>query len=165
MHSALSPAECITKISEQIDTGFSRFGSRPVTGKISESSLLLVKRKPYANSFHTILHATLRSAGSGTDIEGEFAVGTFVVGFYKFWLMFASAFVGLGCVICIWTLPSGNLGGVNFLLTSCAIFVFGIFLPIFCRHMARDEAPFLADFLRRTLSAGESQDKKQKQEW
>lgn len=165
MHSPLSPAECVAKISEQIDSGFLRFGSRPVTGKINESSLHLVQRKPYANSFRTILHATLRPTGSGTDIEGRFAVGNFVMAFYKFWLVFILIFIGLGAVICICTLPSGKLDGLIFFLGSCAMFVFGIFLGVFCRRMARDEAPFLADFLRRTLDAGEPRDKKQKQEW
>src|SRR4051812_21410120 len=88
----LPPAECASRLKAVIDTERSAlfsfaglFGSRPVVGRVTESSLRLRKRIGYRNSFQSFLTATMRPEAGGTLISGDVAMHPFVRVFMFVW--------------------------------------------------------------------------------
>lgn len=159
-----SPAECAARLAPLIDhegtVGLAlkgMFGSKPVIGEATASSLRLRKRLGYRNSFQTHLTATLQPTGTGTLITGEFGMHPLVKGFMT---------VGLG-VLAIAAVPFAIYSGVSFLrspgddatkhlfgvLVPVAMLAFGFGLVRFGRYLARNEARFLTDFLIQALEA------------
>lgn len=132
-------------------------GSKPVVGRVTETSLQLRKRIGYRNSFQSFLSATLRHEAGGTLISGEVAMHPFVTVFMFIWFGFVILIGGTMFVATVGTLffGPGNrhenawMGAV----IPPVMLVFGFGLVRFGRYLARDEARFLTDFLIQTLNA------------
>lgn len=162
----LTPTECASRLTAAIDTQRSAFisfagffGSRPVVGRVTESSLRLRKRIGYRNSFQSFLTATMQRGTEGTVISGEVAMHPFVRAFMFVWF---SGVVLIGGTMFIATLGSLLFGSGHWAQNSWlgvvippVMLAFGYGLIRFGRHLARDEAKFLTDFLIQTLDAHE----------
>ena len=135
------------------------FGSKPVIGRVTESSLRLRKRIAYRNSFQRFLTATMRPESGGTVITGKVAMHPFVRVFMTVWfggviLIGGALFVSsIGSVLSSSGSQAHNawLG----LIILPAMIVFGYALVRLGGYLARDETGFLTDFLIRTLDARE----------
>jgi len=133
------------------------FGSKPVVGRVTETSLRLRKRIGYGNSFQSYLAATLRPEAGGTVISGEVAMHPFVRVFMFIWFGGAILIGGTMFVATIGTLFFGSgskhqnawMGAV----IPPVMLVFGFGLVRFGRYLGRDEARYLTDFLIQTLNA------------
>lgn len=158
----LTPAECASRLSVAIDaerlTMFSVAGwsgSRPVVGRVTNSSLRLRKRLKYRNSFQSFLTATMRPEAGGTLISGEVAMHPFIRVFMVVWL----GNVGLiGVLMLLVTISSMMMGSDHAdqdawmgVVIPAVMFAFGFGLVGFGRYLARDEGRFLTNFLMQTL--------------
>lgn len=115
LRSPLSLNECYQKLVDSVDTSlFSMFGSKPIAGKISRTSIKIRKVIWYRNSFQIILKATLKEDPSGTTIIGKFGLHSFVKVFMFIWFGFIILFGGLFWIIAVGahilngTLPEGK---------------------------------------------------------
>ena len=162
--SPLSPVECQSRLSAAIDKerwptfsvlGF--FGSKPVQGWVTESSLRLRKRIRYNNSGQIFFTGTMRQYGRGTLITGSFAEHPFVRVSTALW--FGGMTLG-GGILFIATIGEmlfshprhGEWLGI---VVPPVMLIFGSGLVKFCRFLARHEPEFLTDFIMTTLD-GES---------
>lgn len=162
----LRPAECAWRLTAVIDTEWSAlfsfaglFGSRPVVGRVTESSLRLRKRIGYRNSFQNHLTATMRPEGGGTLISGDVAMHPFVRVFMFVWF---SGVVVIGGMMFLAAVSSLLFGGGNQYQNAWlgaiippAMLAFGYGLVRFSRYLARGETRFLIEFLVHTLDAYE----------
>jgi hypothetical protein len=163
IYSPLQPDECARRLLAAIDSersalfSFSSlFGSRPVIGRVNSSSIRLRKRIGYRNSFQTFLTAAMRPHGTGTIIQGKFSMHTFTRVFMPIWFGGVALFGVAGLLLSIFTRSSAQSPNTwLFLLIAPGMLLFGFVLARFGRYLARDEARFLADFLRHTLDANE----------
>jgi hypothetical protein len=164
MFSPLSPAECASRLAAVLDSdrlaGFSLpalFGSNPVIGRVTATSLRIHKRIGYRNSFQTCLTATMRAEAGGTLISGKFGMHPFVRFFMGFWfggiILIGGSF---SVVVAISLFPgSGHYYHDAWmgLVGPPVILAFGIGLVRFGRFLTRDESKFLTDFLVHALNA------------
>ena len=165
LFSPLPPAECASRLKVAMDTerlahfslaGF--FGSRPVVGQVTESSLRLRKRIGYRNTFQTFLTATMRPEAGGTVISGEFAMHPFVRVFMLIWFGGIIIIGGTMFVATASSMLSGSGQGQNTwmgVVIPTAMLAFGFGLVRLGRFLARTESRFLTDFLVQTLNAHE----------
>jgi hypothetical protein len=164
LFSPLSPAECASRLEAVIDSERSAlfsvaglFGSRPVVGRVTGSSLRLRKRIGYRNSFQIFLTATMQPEAGGTLISGGFAMHPFVRVFMLIWfggviLMGGSIFVAT--VRGTFSVTGGHRQNIWLgLVLPPAMLAFGAGLLRVGRFLDRDEARFLTDFLVETLNA------------
>ena len=164
LFSPLPPAECVSRLVAVMDTEQSAifslaglFGSKPVIGRVTETSLQLRKRIGYRNSFQSFLAATLRPEAGGTVISGEVAMHAFVKVFMFIWFGGVILIGGTAFVVTAGTIFFGSssqhqnawMGAV----IPTVMLLFGFGLVRFGRFLARDEARFLTDFLMQTLNA------------
>jgi hypothetical protein len=160
LYSPLAPSACASRIRAEIDVEkfvslSALFGSKPVVGRVTDSTLRLRKRIWYRNSFQTYLTATMRPEGSGTRICGEFAMHGFARAFMAVWFGLV-LLIGGGSFI--FALISG-LRDTSQLQSALSVFlfgapmlVFGTLLVWFGRYLARDEARFMTEFLRNLVA-------------
>jgi len=160
----LTPEECASRLMAVIDTERSAlfsfaalFGTRPVIGRVTDSSLRLRKRIGYRNSFQSFLTATMRREAEGTVISGEVAMHPFVRIFMIIWFSGVILIGGTIFLVTIGSLISHSAHQQQNAWVGAVIFpamlVFGYGLIQFGRYLARGEAPFLEDFLIQTLGA------------
>ena len=135
----------------------SSFGSKPVVGRITETSLRLRKRIGYRNSFQSFLAATLRPEAGGTVISGEVGMHEFVKVFMFIWF---GGVILIGGTMFVATVGKILFGSGNQhenvwmgVVIPPVMLIFGFGLVRFGRYLARDEARFLTDFLVQTLNA------------
>jgi hypothetical protein len=161
---SLTLAECVARLQAAIDSdrtvSFSVrrwFGSKPVIGSVSGTSLRLYKRITYRNSFQSQLTATLQPSADGTVISGTVGMHPVTIVFMILWFGLLSLLGGTVFLVTLRrmlfdeaTQPSDAWTGV---VIPLLMFAFGIGLVGFGRHLARDEARFLTDFVMRTLKA------------
>ena len=137
----------------------SLFGSRPVIGRVTESSIRLRKRIGYRNSFQTFLTATLRWEAGATVISGKVNMHRFVQVFMFIWFTGAVLIGGPMFVVSIASLIPGSTHQMPNawmgVVMPPVIVASGYGLVRFGRYLARNEAGFLKDFLMRTLDARE----------
>jgi hypothetical protein len=175
--SPLTPTECASRLTAAIDTGglFSfdaLFGSKPVIGRVTESSIRLRKRIPdyipikdrkpfkgYNNPFQTFLTATMRHEPGGTVISGKLAMDPPVRIFMFVWFAGVILIGGTIFLATISSLISGSGGHPQNQWPGVVIpplmLGFGYGFIRLGRYLARDEARFLVDFLIKKLDAQE----------
>ncbi|MEO5925539.1 MAG: hypothetical protein ABIR70_17085 [Bryobacteraceae bacterium] len=146
LFSPYPPEECIGRLSAALDVP-SKDGVLPIVGTFIASRVWLRKRIWYQNSFQTFLVVSIRPMKRGSAIRGSLGVHGGV------WLLFALTY---GAIL-VWALAALRRGdqtgaGVSFGLFS----LFGIVLFQFGRLFAREDGPFLKDFVVRTLKAKDS---------
>jgi len=133
------------------------FGSKPVVGRVTETSLRLRKRIGYRNSFQSFLAATLRPEAGGTVISGEVAMHPFVRVFMLIWFGGVILIGGTMFVATVGTMLFGSGSQYQNAWMGAVIppilLAFGFGLVRFGRYLARDETRFLTGFLIQTLNA------------
>jgi hypothetical protein len=164
LFSPLPPTECAARLAAAIDTESSvpfslngLFGSKPVVGRVTATSLRLRKRIRYQNSFQNHLAARLRAEAGGTVISGGVAMHPFVRAFMFIWFGGVILIGGTMFVGAVWTMLSSADGQRQHVWMGVVIppfmLAFGLGLVRFGRYLARDETRFLTDFLIQTLNA------------
>lgn len=164
LRTSLTPAECVSRITAATDivslvplSLSGMFGSKPVIGRVTESSLRLRKRIKYRNSFQSFLTATLRRDNGGTIISGRVAMHPFVRVFMFIWFGGGILIGGTIFVIAIGSMVFGSgrqpEGAWLGIVMPPVLLAFGYGLVRFGRYLARHEATFLTDFLIETLEA------------
>jgi hypothetical protein len=159
--SPFAPADCVSRLRGAIDGGVmvSLFGvgSKPVIGKVSESSLRLRRRIRYGNSFQTFLTATMRPEPGGTVISGACTMHPLVRIFNVVWFAIVALFGGTLLLATGWNALYGNGGPSREtlwgILIPLVLLSFGIGLVRLGRYLARDDPQFLMDFLAQILEA------------
>jgi hypothetical protein len=165
LYSPFDPVECARRISDAADVRTAVFsltgrgGSRPVTGIVNGLSIRLRKRIQYTNSFQTLLTATLEPSGNGTRISCAFAMHRFTRWFMRIWMIGAASLGSIIFIVSAGILMSGSSAARGDawlgLVVPLVLPVFGYALFKTGAYLARDEARFLADFLKQTLNAKE----------
>ena len=158
LRSPLPPIECARRIASAIDTDslFSLaflFGSNPVVGRVTESSLRLRRRIKYRNSFQKLLVVTMRPEGSGTVISGKFVMHPIIRVFTAIWF---TGVIVIGGALFVRALHLFLLGSVlredgvwqGLVFPPCMI-VFGLLLT---RFGTRADIQFIEDFLVEMLA-------------
>jgi len=152
----MPPSECVSRLAAAIDVERSAFfswtgmfGSKPVIGSLTETSLRIRKRIRYRNSFQSSLVATLRPEAGGTVISGAVAMDPFVRVFMYIWfgaltLMGGAAFFGA---------VSEHQDAWVGVKAPLIMLIFGVALVSFGRNLALKENRFLKGFLIETLNA------------
>lgn len=167
LFTSLSPEQCLSRLSAAGDIEHSllpsfssAFGSKPVVGRGTVSSLRLRKRVSYANSFQTHLTVSMRGEEGGTAIEGALGMHPAVQPFNALWF---GGVLLLGGTMFLVSLRSLIADGDDAMQNAWLgivvpplMLAFGYGLDRFGRHLARDEGRFLTEFLIRTLDARES---------
>jgi hypothetical protein len=161
LSSPLTPAGCASRLREVIDiegvaTALFGLGSKPVIGKISESSFRLRRRIRYGNSFQIFLFATIRPKAGGTLISIGFAMHPFVRIFSVVWFAALTLIGGKIFLSTAWTTlfdRSGDSRDALGIAVPLAMLGFGIALLRFGRYLARNDPRFLSDFLIEKLDA------------
>lgn len=158
LRSPLPLNECYQRLMESVDNSFfSQFGSKPIAGKISRTSINIRKVIWYQNSFQMILKASIKEDPNGTTIIGRFGLHSFVKVFMFIWFGFIILFGGISWIVSVGahvlsgTLPEGE-AWMGVLITPSLI-VAGIGLLKFGKYLSRDEPGFLTDFLIKLLDA------------
>lgn len=147
----------MSRLTDAIDPdGFGGlFGSRPVLGRVTESSLCLRKRINYRNSSQRYLTATIQRDSAGTIISGKVAIHPVIRVLLVAWfgtlsIMFLSS---IGSIFSAST--SQQHYAWRGAVISATMLAFGYAVVHFGYEQARDEGPFLTDFLIKTLDAHE----------
>lgn len=144
--SPFCPDDCASRLDAAIDSEWKFFGSKPVIGRASESSLRLRKRIFYNNSFQSILVATMRPEQRGTIISGTCGMRPVVrIGM----LIWFAGVILIGLPVAFSMLRTHDSMGVAI---PVGLLVFGFALIKFGRYLARNETRFLKDFLIQTLN-------------
>jgi len=163
LYSPLPPAQCVQRLGEAIDPerwpllrSGSWLGSRPVLGRVGNTSLRLRKRIRYNNGFQTYLMATIEPCGPGARIYGKFDVHYSTRWFYRVWTAFVLFFAAMVSISALSRLRSPashpEIDGMILLVPFLVLaFVWGVIR--LGRYLARDEAEFLAAFIREHLHA------------
>jgi hypothetical protein len=164
LYSRLSPSECVSRLAEAIDRqrviSFTSAGSHPVIGRIHGFSFCLRKRNSYRNSFQTFLTGAFHPQGTGTRIQGVFAMHILARVFMSLWLGVIVVVGTIMSAIVLFTMFSGNSphreGVWHVFVVPPVMFMFGVAVMQFGRYLARDEARFLTDLLRQVLTADDN---------
>ncbi|MBE7211210.1 MAG: hypothetical protein INR65_09340 [Gluconacetobacter diazotrophicus] len=154
---------CCSRMSAEIGKIWAIPGSRPVVGWTSGTKLRIRKRIWYQNSFQTSMFANMVEQDSHTLIRCHFSMHPFVLAFLVVWFGFVSffsiatftMFLSGRLVIYQSALQPPWLG----LFAPVAMLLFGFGMVRFGRYLARNERPFLLDFVCRILmvdSAGQT---------
>lgn len=148
---------CVKRLQVEIDGPWARFGSRPVMGRVSDSSLRIWKRIRYRNSFQTCLSAKLVEQDGRTRIGCRFSLHPFAVVFMAVWFGAVVLIGGMVIVVSTVAFLADPSAVPPFVWLGLAIpivmIAFGIGLIRFGRYLARDERQFLLEFLRQTIGA------------
>ena len=128
------------------------FGSKPVVGRVSQSSFRLRKRIKYGNIFQTYITATIRAGGSHTIIAAHLGMLPLVLWFMVLWI---AGFIYSKATYFADALSTASVSAVasrDVILLLCVL-LFAVALPLFGRFLARNEGRFLTDFLIHHLQA------------
>ena len=157
----LTPAECASRLTAAMGAeraGFfplaRHFGSSPVIGRVTQSSLWIRKRISYRNPFQNYLLATMKAETGGTVISGKITTHPATRAFMFLW--FGGVVLGGGLMLI--TSISSILASSSRIqdewrdiVMLAAMLAFGFGFVRFGRYLARDEARFLKEFLRQAL--------------
>lgn len=149
--SPLPPQECAERLREVVAQervlGFSMaaaFGSKPLIGKVSDTSLQIRKRISGRNSFQPIFSASMQPNGKGTKISGNF-------GLHPFSRVFMIGFLGITGLMTLIAVP-GFIADRDWVgLMPVGMFGFGIVLVWVGRMMSRHEVFFVEQTLVQSL--------------
>lgn len=157
-----SPADCVSRLRAAVNSEAffdlsSWFGTMPVSGRVSESSLRLRKRIWYRNDFQSFLYATMQPETGGTVIFGKVGLHPFTTVFICIWLGVAVLMCGTVLTPSIRSFFAHPDAVHQETWVGCVVPiimpVFGIGLVWFGRFLARNEDRFLTEFLVQTLDA------------
>jgi hypothetical protein len=163
LFSSLSPSDCAAQLSNAVDRErpfpFSFAGSHAVAGSVDGPSFRIRKRINYRNSFRMLLTGSMQPHGTGTVIQGEFAMPRFTRAFLPIWFVGVTVLGAIGFEIALITLFSGTSAEhhnawVGLIVPSLMFFI-GIAIVRMGKESARDEERFLTEFLREVLQANE----------
>jgi hypothetical protein len=139
----LTPEQCVSRLTAAIDPqGFKGlFGSKPVIGRVTTSSLRLRKRIRYRNSFQSYLTATMRKEGGGSVISGKIAMDPAVWVFLGVWLGLPTLFGGMLSIFAVASMISGHRQPNQWLgvIIPVGMIAFGLALVPIGRFLARNE--------------------------
>jgi hypothetical protein len=164
LHSSLPPYVVADTLRRSIDeeriTLFSLSGykgSRPVLGKVDESTFRLQKRRYYHNSFAPIFYGRFEPETGGTRIEGYFDMAQWVKYFMWFWLAMVILIGGQIFLASLKDIVTGShyIHGdkrIGILIPPFMI-LFGVLLPKVGELLARGEKTFILEHLQQTLVA------------
>jgi hypothetical protein len=160
LFSPLPPAECVRRIEAVMDRDFTLAvlsGNRPVIGRITEDFLRLRKRTEKGNTAYKRIRAKLSPQGGGTLISGELGETRYARTFARLWPYLVVVF-GIVQTVNLNRNSYRTIADYHHSLwiTAAVHFVFlffGLGIIRLMRHMTRDEARFLTDFLMQTIDA------------
>lgn len=156
----LSPEECAARITAAIDREPPTYpppanweNSKPVIGKATPKRIQLRKRIRGRNALQNFLRATLRQEQGLTVISGKIGIHPVVPTFL---------FVGGGAMLLVATMGVSGTPAISFLdvflialfellLGGLSIISLGS-LALLYRHLTKDEAKYLTDFLTHTVN-------------
>ena len=123
---------------------------------------MIWKRINYWNSFQTVLMASLKPSGSGTELRGIFGLHPFVKVSMFVWFGGVALIGGLFFIITLTSVftkeTSIGIGTISELLVVPVMVLFGIGLLLLGKYIGRDEVAFLKAFLVEVLDAKEIED-------
>jgi len=168
LFSRLSPAECLERLRETVDTRRSKFSdfwapnSKSVAGRMDGERIRLRLNYYGRNSFRVFLTGVVRARDGGTVIQGIFSLHPIVHAFLLVWFSLLILMSGSLLVIALCGILWGGPEGVIFwwlgLAMSPLILPAGIALVWHGCRSSRNEPEFLEEFLRKTLEARNIQD-------
>lgn len=156
LHTRIPIEECEARLASSVDAerlGFSwsgYAGSRPILGKLRDSSFRLQKRRYYRNSFAPFFFGRFVASDDGTLIEGEFRMHPFVRVFMIVWF----SLLGVPSVIMLISVFAGQADiqdGPLALVLPAGMVAFGVALVKFGRWLGRSEETAIVAFLKSTL--------------
>jgi uncharacterized RDD family membrane protein YckC len=130
-------------------------GGRPITGKFNRDRLRLQKRRFYNNSFAPFFYGEVRPTDAGSELVGEFKLHPFVRVFMGIW--FTGAMLG-ATAITMTVLVRGHAAHAGpALAIPFALPLAGFGILRFGRWLARNEPPFIVQFLERCAASDSSE--------
>jgi hypothetical protein len=154
--------ECKARLALSVDAerlGFSwsgYAGSRPILGKLRDTTFRLQKRRYYRNSFAPFFFGRFVASNDGTLIEGEFRMHPFVRVFMIVWF----SFLGVPSVIMLISVFAGQAdvqgSPILGLVIPAGMAVFGVALVKFGRWLGRSEETAIVAFLKSTLETNDA---------
>jgi hypothetical protein len=153
--SPLPPTECSGRLRDAVDGEWLRMNrGAPAIGRVRETSFRIRRRLPVMmhNSFQTYVSGRFIAEHGQTRLRCRLGMHPLIGIFMPLWFALVVAF-GAG-----WLFVGLRQGATGVMLWAgltipAVMTVFGIGLVRFGRFLARDEGPFLLDFLRQTLDA------------
>jgi hypothetical protein len=142
--------ECVRRLRDLTDGIWTIFGSRPLIGRIGETSFSVRMRlKNTKNSFQACLNGVLEQESRQTRLRCRFGLHPTVVAFMIFWMGGLLLAGVAGVVNAITHTTSVSIGlAIPFLMAG-----FGFGLLRFGRYLARDEPADMLDILAKSLDA------------
>jgi hypothetical protein len=132
-------------------------GRKPVTGRVGEASLQLVKRIWYQNPLQTLMRGVFIEENGGTRVLCCFGVHPFVTTMLLLMLGFVLLWAGIFAIAALASLvaENGPIKGVAWLGLAVPPLAVGLGVAMikFGRFLARHEQQFLIDFLRHVIEA------------
>jgi hypothetical protein len=157
LHTRIPIEECKARLASSVDAERLAFswsgyaGSRPILGKLRDSSFRLQKRRYYHNSFAPFFFGRFVVSDDGTLIEGKFTMHPFVRVFMIVWF----SFLGVPSVIMLISVFAGQAdvqgSPILGLVIPAGMAAFGVALVKFGRWLGRSEETAIVAFLKSTL--------------
>ena len=155
--------ECKARLASSVDAerlGFSwsgYAGSRPILGRLRDTSFRLQKRRYYRNSFAPFFFGRFVASDGGTLIEGEFRMHPFVKVFMIVWFSFLGVFSVTIVLTVAFAKPADVQGSsVLGLMIPAGMAAFGVALVKFGRWLGRSEETAIVAFLTSTLETNDA---------
>jgi len=155
----LSAEECLRRLGEATDPGKRSIfglsgykGSKPVLATFEGNQFKLWKRIYYRNDFRPYFYGTLVPQDRGCRIEGYFDVDRWMKSFLWFWLALVVLMSIPPAFIAAMFQPIRGNAWID-AIVPFGLILFGMLLPKFGRWIARDQEPFLKEFIEATLTA------------
>ena len=154
--------ECKNRLASNVDPA--RFeispsghaGSRPIIGKLYDSTFRLQKRRYYRNSFAPFFFGRFVASNEGTLIEGEFRMHPFVKVFMTVWFSFLVVIFAILLISVFAGRTEFQSNRVVGLLSPAGMAIFGVLLVKFGKWLGRNEETAILAFLKSTLEADDA---------
>jgi hypothetical protein len=153
--SPLPREECVRRLQEVANSSWMIFGSRPLIGRVGETSFSLRRRISGWNSFQTYLYGIFEQEARQTRLRCRFGVHPAVVGFMIFWFGALSFFGGADVVNAIVHSSSSSAPSLITLAGPFLMLAFGVAVVIIGRFSARHEQAYMLKILATALNAHE----------
>jgi hypothetical protein len=158
-HTRIPIEECKVRLTSGIDidrfalTRSGRAGSKPILGKIRDSTFRLQRRRYYKNDLAPYFYGRFVAVGRETRIEGEFKMHPWVKVFMIVWFLILAAFF----VVFVADLVSGRDDfqgnpALGFLIPVAGAAFWFVLVKI-SWWLARGEQRDIIEFLRTTFEA------------
>ncbi|HYQ60852.1 MAG TPA: hypothetical protein VEP29_07355 [Desulfatiglandales bacterium] len=159
-HSPHTPEECERRLKASVCTAlFPLSTEKPFSGRVSNGSVSITRTIRYRNSFKPYFRGRLAASSSGTEIVGRIGLHPFARIFMYFWFGFLALFAAVALFGLVPEFLASDqavdLGMTILIAVPFGLFVFGIALLKFGRHLARNEPGQLKAFICETLDARE----------